>query len=179
MKVFRRSRIGLRAPRGSYSSAGPITHASFHHGGVVGGPRMTFAYARATWLSWQAYHQNFHRWVDIGYNVGVDGLGRLYEGRPPGKLPAAVGNHNSNSIGIVFMQDGDRHGLNLLQRRTLKALFKNGNKELGIPPLKSLLHKPGPHGGVFGHKEYSGHGSNACPGVKILKTLKRYRKAYY
>jgi hypothetical protein len=177
MKVFSRSRTGLQPPRGSYATAGRLWHCSIHHGGAVGGPPLTFRSGAAKWRSYQAWHFA-QGWTDIGYNVGVDGLGRLYEGRPPGKLPAAVGNHNSNSIGIVFMQDGDRYGLTLAQRRTLKALFKQGNRELGIPPLKGLLHIPGPHGGVFGHKEYSGHGSNACPGRKILSTLKRYRKAY-
>ena len=175
--IFTRREIGLRPARGS-DGAGKITHCSLHHGGAVGGPRMTFKHAASTWREWQNYHQNVRGWNDIGYNLGVDGLGRLYEGRPIGTLPAAVLEHNSNSIAINFMQDGDRWGLTPLQKRRLRILFKHGEPKLKVPPLKTLVNLPGEHGGVFGHKEYSGHSSNACPGNKIMRFLRRIRKRY-
>ena len=169
MKVFSRDRVGLRAPKGSYVDTRPITTASIHHGGPVGGPPMTFAKAAATWRSYQAYHQG-NGWLDIGYNIGVDGLGRLYAGRPVGALPAAVGGHNSHSVGIVFMQDGRYHRLNFLQRRTLRLLFEKGEPVLGLPPLKTLT--------VKGHKEFTGHEYNECPGTHILRHLKWRRSQY-
>lgn len=166
---FTRARIGLRASRGS-TSAGTLTEASIHHGGPVGGPRMTFRSAQDTWKGWQTYHMDGHDWNDIGYNLGIDGLGRVYQGRPVGTLPAAVGNHNSNMVGIAFMQDGRSHKLNPAQRRTLKVLFEQGIPKWDLPPLKTLE--------VKGHNEYSGHESNECPGPLIARHLRWRREQY-
>lgn len=166
---FTRKRVGLRPARGS-SPAGPLREASIHHGGPVGPSPLLFVRARDTWRSWQRYHQDSHGWDDIGYNLGIDGLGRLYQGRPVGTLPAAVGGHNSNMVGIVFMQDGRYHKLNALQRRTLKVLFEHGVPKWGLPPLKNLE--------VKGHKEYSGHATNECPGQHIMRHL-RWRRGRY
>lgn len=162
---FDRAKIGLRPSRGSQST-GPIVGASIHHGGPVGPPRMTFKAAAATVRSWQNFHMDdpAHGWNDIGYNLLVDGLGRLYQGRPVGTLPAAVGGHNSGTVGINFMQDGRTSPLNAAQRRTLKVLFEHGIPKLGLPPLRTL--------NVKGHKEYSGHETNECPGEPIMRHLK-------
>src|SRR5688572_13161772 len=99
---FTRQRIGLRPPRQSYTRH-KIRGVSIHHGGPVGGARMTFGQASRTWREWQAYHQG-KGWSDIGYNLGVDGLGRVYQGRPMWAVPAAVGGHNTGIPGINFMQ---------------------------------------------------------------------------
>jgi hypothetical protein len=171
MKVFSRQRIGLRAPNGSYSPNGKLRFASIHHGGPVGKAPLSFGTASQTWRQYQAYHQGNNGWTDIGYHVGIDGLGRLYKGRPATAVPAAVGNHNTGSIGIVFMQDGRHYKLNALQRRTLRILFEKGEKQLGIPPLKNLAY-------VKGHREFSGHTTNECPGDLILNHLKWRRSKY-
>ena len=174
MKVFTRERVGLRPSKQPYTDTKPVTICSIHHGGPVGAPPMTFKNAASHWRGYQTFHQTpepqGRGWNDIGYNVGVDGLGRLYEGRPWGALPAAVLNHNSHSGGICFMQNGDDYKLNAAQRRTLRILFEKGCKPLGIPPLKTLT--------VKGHKEFSGHETNACPGVHILRHLKWRRRQY-
>ena len=169
MKVFSRARTGLRSPTGGYSQNPRPHFASIHHGGPVGGPRLTFRSAAETWRQWQAYHQS-KGWSDIGYHVGIDGLGRLYAGRPISAVPAAVQNHNTGSVAIVFLQDGRYHRLNALQRRTLRILFESGEPKLGIPPLKGLT--------VKGHREFSGHGTNECPGDHILRHLKWRRGRY-
>jgi hypothetical protein len=163
---FTRQRIGLRQSRGS-TSAGRLTHCSIHHGGPVGPPRMTFESAARTWREWQAYHQA-KGWNDIGYNIGIDGLGRLYQGRPVGQLPAAVGGHNSGSFGINFMQDGRSYGLNAAQRQTLAVLFEHGCPKWSIPPLRTLA--------VRCHNEYPGHESNECPGGHIKRHV-RWRRS--
>ncbi len=162
-----RSSLGMRASRGS-TGAGTLRIASIHHGGPVGAAPLFYKTARARWLSFQAFHMDTHGWNDIGYNLGIDGLGRLYAGRPVGTLPAAVGNHNSNSVGIVFMQDGRNHALNRAQRRTLATLFKYGVPEIDLPPLRTLT--------VKGHNEFSGHESNECPGQHIERHL-RWRRS--
>ena len=176
LRIFSRKRIGLRAPKGPYGPRGTLTHVSIHHGGPVGGPRFSFKTASETWRSWQAFHMDTNGWNDIGYHFGVDAYGRLYEGRPVTALPAAVGGHNTGSLGIVFLQDGRFHKLTFLQRRTLKELFEKGIPSRGIPPLKKLAKDPRDGVGVFGHREYSGHESNACPGGLIMEHL-RWRRA--
>ena len=166
---FTRKRVGLKPPRMPYTRH-QIRGASIHHGGAVGRPRMTFRAAAQTCREWQAYHQNVKGWSDIGYNLLVDGLGRVYQGRPCWAVPAAVGGHNTGIPGINFMQDGRFHGLNALQRRTLKVLFEHGIPAWGLPPLKTLE--------VKGHQEYSGHTTNECPGSQIMRHLKWRRGRY-
>lgn len=168
---FDRKRIGLRPPKGDYARHGQIRGVSIHHGGPVGRRRYRFKNAQQTTLEWQAFHQGPQRgWTDIGYNLLIDGYGRLYEGRPMWAVPAAVGGHNTGIPGICFLQDGRHHGLNAAQRRTLKVLFEKGIPKLGLPPLKTLV--------VQGHNEFSGHESNECPGGKIMRHLKWRRGRY-
>ncbi len=167
IQLASRASAGLRTARDSHV-AGVLRIASIHHGGPVGAPPLTFDAASARWRSFQDFHMNTRGWDDIGYNLGVDGRGRLYQGRPVGVLPAAVGGHNSNSVGIVFLQDGRKHRLNWLQRRTLATLFKHGVPEIELPPLRELK--------VRGHNEFSGHESNECPGQHIERHL-RWRRA--
>jgi len=175
LRVYSRGECSLRPPRGDFDRQGAITFATIHHGGPVGGPRMTKAHAITTWRGWQAYHQGANGWDDIGYHFGVDGLGRLYAGRPPWAIPAAVGGHNTGSVGIVFMQDGRYHALNIAQRRTLRVLFDRGLPELGVPPLLKLARDPRSSYGVFGHNEFAEHRTNECPGPKIMATLRKER----
>lgn len=176
--VYERDDIGLRAPRRGYSSRGHLYHVSIHHGGPVGPPRATKAEAVATWRSWQRYHQDSNGWIDIGYHFGIDGRGRLYEGRPVWALPAAVGWHNTGQISFNFMQDGRYYELTELQRETLKVLFEAGIPRLDVPPLRRISTHAGSQWGVFGHQEYSGHHSNACPGDHIMRHL-RWRRSRY
>lgn len=168
LRGFGRRRCRLSKPSGPYTRT-RVTECSIHHGGPCGAPRMTFKAAAATARSWQSYHKS-QDWIDIGYNVLIDGRGRLYKGRPVGALPAAVGNHNTGTMAICFMQDGRYYGLNKAQRRTLKVLFEHGVPKWNIPPLKSLT--------VKGHNEYSGHTTNECPGPKIMRHL-RWRRSRY
>lgn len=170
MRVFSRDRIGLAPVNGRYSPNGWPKVASIHHGGPVGGPRWTFKAAAETWRSWQRYHQNDRHWVDIGYHFGIDGRGRLYEGRPVSAVPAAVAGHNTGSVAFVFLQDGRAHRLTWMQRRTLKELFEKGVPKRGVPPLKALT--------VRGHNEFAGHESNECPGNQIARHL-RWRRGRY
>lgn len=167
---FSRHRVGLRPPTQGYSPNGTVHTASIHHGGPVGGPRMSFKSARATWVEWQRFHQNDRGWSDIGYHVGVDGLGRLYMGRPATAVPAAVQNHNTGTVGIVFMQDGRHFKLNALQRRNLKVLFEKGVPRWGIRPLKTMR--------VRCHNEFDGHESNECPG-QFIKRHVLWRRGRY
>jgi hypothetical protein len=170
--VYTREDCRLRKPRGEYLSRGRLTTVSWHHGGPVGPPRMTKKAAVDTWKSWQTYHQDDpdHQWIDIGYHFGIDGRGRLYCGRPPWALPAAVGGHNTGMLGLVFMQDGRQYPLLEAQRETMEILFEKGIPELDVPPTRRVEN--------LGHKEYSGHGSTECPGDEIMRHLAWRRSRY-
>jgi len=168
--VFDRERIGLRKPAGPTSRQDRITRASIHHGGEVGPARMSFDKMQETWKQWQAFHINSRGWSDIGYQFGVDGKGRLYEGRSVHTVPAAVAGWNTGSVGIVFAQDGTRYGLTKAQRNTLRVLFEHGISELDLPPLKRLE--------VRTHRECPQHESNTCPGQKIQRHVAWRRGEY-
>lgn len=176
--VYEREDWHARQPTSGYSSRGNLFHASIHHGGPVGAPRETFDAAAQTCRDWQRYHQDSNGWIDIGYHFLFDARGRAYEGRPPWALPAAVGMHNTGQISFNFMQDGRYYELTAAQRGSLKVLFEHGIPRLDVPPLKRLVTHAGDKWGVFGHNEYSGHASNACPGTKIATHLGWRRRQY-
>lgn len=176
--VYEREDWNARQPTGGYASRGSLTHASIHHGGPVGAPRMTFDSAAQTCRDWQRYHQDVQRWLDIGYTFLMDGRGRLYEGRPVWALCAAVGGHNTGQISFNFMQDGRFYELEPAQRETLKILFEVGIPRLNVPPLKRLATHAGDKWGVWSHREYEGHHSNICPGDLIQRHLGWRRSQY-
>jgi hypothetical protein len=176
--VYEREDWGALQPRGGYASRGALTHASIHHGGPVGAPRMTKDEAVETCRSWQRYHMFSNGWTDIGYTFLIDGRGRLYEGRPVWALCAAVGMHNTGQISFNFMQDGRYYELTDMQRPTLKILFEVGIPRLNVPPLKRLATHSGDNWGVFSHNEYDGHETNECAGDEIIRHL-RWRRGQY
>jgi hypothetical protein len=178
IKVFTKADWGGKPPKGALSDLGPLRSAVVHHGGPVGGPRWTFASAAQTCRDWQAFHQGPQRgWLDIGYHILVDGLGRLYLGRPTDKLGAHVANQNTGRVGINFMQDGRSHGLTFMQRKTLRKLMRSEHDRLGLPALKDLANHPGSEWGVFGHRQVPGQATE-CPGDKIASDLSKILKEF-
>jgi hypothetical protein len=171
IRVYTRDDWGARPPDGSYGPLGPLRSVVIHHGGPVGKPRMTFAEAAQTCRDWQAYHQNTNGWTDIGYHFLVDGLGRMYAGRPVWALGAHVLGQNTGRVGINFMQDGRTYGLNKAQRVTLRKLFRKKHEALKLPAFKDLANHPGDDWGVFGHRQVPGQ-STECPGDLIARDLK-------
>ena len=176
IKVFTRRDWGARPPKSPYADLGPLRTAVIHHGGPVGAPRWTFASAAQTCRSWQDYHMDVQGWSDIGYHFLIDGLGRIYLGRPADALGAHVLKQNTGRIGINFMQDGRFHGLSYPQRRTLRKLFRVRHDKLGLPSLKYLANKPGDFG-VLGHREVPGQFTE-CPGREILDDLHKIIKEF-
>jgi hypothetical protein len=177
IRVYTRKDWGARAPKGPLAPLGQIRSAVVHHGGPVGSPRWTFKSAAQTCRDWQRFHQDSNGWTDIGYHYLVDGLGRLYEGRPPDRLGAHVAAQNTGRVGINFMQDGRTHGLTFMQRRTLRKLFRVQHDRLGLPALKDLAKHPGDDWGVFGHRQVPGQATE-CPGDKIAADLKKIIKEF-
>jgi hypothetical protein len=170
IRVFTREDWGARDPRGRYSPLGELDGLVYHHGGPVGGPRMRFKAAAATCRSWQAFHMDSHGWMDIGYHWLVDGLGRLYEGRPTWALGAHVAFHNTGNVGLNFMQDGRFHGLTVWQKSTLRRLLEEPHGRLGLPRLGDLVVARGSEHGVWPHRFFGG---TECPGDLIDRDVKR------
>jgi hypothetical protein len=174
IKVFTREDWNARPAKEAYSPLGDLHGVVYHHGGPVGRPRMTFKTAAQTVRSWQDYHMDFHRWNDIGYHYLMDGLGRLYLGRPASALGAHTLNQNSHWLGLNYMQDGRFYGLTPLQKKTTRKLIRDEHPRLHLPSLKSLIERPG-DAGLFGHRERPGQ-STECPGREILDDLHRLIK---
>jgi hypothetical protein len=177
IKVFTREDWGAKPPRDKFGPLGDLRSAVIHHGGPVGAPRWTFKAAAQTCRDWQAFHQNVRGWDDIGYHYLVDGLGRLYAGRPVWAIGAHVAMQNSHRVGINFMQDGRSHGLTVFQLRTLRKLMRSDHDRLKLPALRKLANHAGSDYGVFGHLEVPGQ-STECPGGKILRDLHSVLKEF-
>jgi hypothetical protein len=169
IKVFTRGDWGARSPSGRYAPLGDLEKLVYHHGGPVGPPRMTFEHGAATCRDWQRFHMDSNGWMDIGYHLLMDGLGRLYTGRPAWALGAHVALNNTSNLGLNYMQDGRFHGLTDQQKDTTEKLFRRRHGRLGLPALKSLASRPGEFG-VFPHRFFGG---TECPGDLIDRDLKR------
>jgi N-acetylmuramoyl-L-alanine amidase len=177
IRVYTRGDWDARPVNGSYAALGPLRSVVIHHGGPVGAPRMTFKDAAQTCRDWQAYHQNTNGWTDIGYHYLVDGLGRMYRGRPVWAMGAHVLRQNTGRVGINFMQDGRYHRLTEQQRETLIKLFRKKHKALDLPAFADLVNHPGDDWGVFGHRQVPGQATE-CPGDLIAADLARIIRSF-
>jgi hypothetical protein len=173
IRVFTRADWEARPPKGSYSQMGEIRRFGLHHAGAVGAPPREFESAAAELRGYQRHHMDTNGWNDFAYNLGMDGKGRLYEGRPPWAKGAGIASpgrdENPHTFHLVLMQDGRSYGLNPDQERTLRKLFRAKHKKLGLPALKNLANHPGDEWGVFGHREILNN--SECPGDKMLADL--------
>jgi hypothetical protein len=169
IRVYERADWHARPPKGTLGDLGPLRTFVVHHGGPVGRPRMTYKTAVQTAQSWQDYHMDSNEWLDIGYHFLMDGLGRLYLGRPASKLGAHVLNENTGRLGLNYMQDGRFYGLTRLQKQTTRKLFERDHPRLGLPALKALENRPGDYG-ILGHREVPEQ-QTECPGRLILTDL--------
>jgi hypothetical protein len=146
---------------------GPLGPEQFVTGHHTAGPQ-DHSLKEATALCRQ-YHRDHKAkgWGGIGYhfciprNAAPDGTLRIICLRPTGLKGAHVGGHNSKNIGIMFHgTTGDHPSIH--QRRALLWLLENAHTRR-MPKAHrtdySLKNKK-----RYGHKDWSGHTSNACPG---------------
>jgi len=178
IRVFRRADWGAKPPKGAYSRQPYKRSLVYHHGGDEGKPRPTFDAMAKTLRSWQAFHQGPQRgWLDIGYHFLMDGLGRIYVGRPSTAIGAHVLEENTGRLGLCFVQDGRRYGLTDDQEETVRKLFKGPHRLLGLPALKDLARHSGDDWGVFGHREVPRQATE-CPGDKIAADMHRIIRSF-
>jgi hypothetical protein len=164
--IYPRSDSGLHsADSDLFGSLGEIYAFTIHHSA---GPRATTK-ARCQELNraYQIQHIN-SGWGDIGYHFCVDDLGRVYKLRPVKYKGAHVGSYNTGNVGIMFHGNFVSAEPTDKMKETLEWLFKGGFYTLtGEPEAGVKL--------VRGHREWPGHGTNACPGNELQASLE-YRR---
>lgn len=165
--IYPRSESGLRSANSDlFGPLGEIYAVTFHHSA---GPRAT-SKARCQELNraYQIQHIN-QGWGDIGYHFCVDDLGRVYHLRPVDWKGAHVGGWNTGNVGIMFHGNFVSAEPTDAMKETLEWFFKGGLYRLtGQNEDNYKLAR--------GHREWSGHTSNACPGDELMASI-RWRRA--
>jgi len=91
-----RAQLGMRPPRSFSDNIDPSQGGAAGH---WGGPRQNIgSHVRCEqiWRSWQNYHMDTHRWVDLAYNGGYCNHGIALAGRGHGIRSAANGTNVGN-----------------------------------------------------------------------------------
>jgi hypothetical protein len=158
--VVSRATWGARAT-GACGSPHSPRFLTIHHTAT---PNNDSISAAARMRQMQAYHIDNNGWCDFGYHytVGIDG--RVYQGRDPDVTGAHVGNHNTNNVGISVVGTFVNFSPRESQLNALTDISRWVVNRYGIPKSRS---------NILGHKEWSGHTTNSCPGLLLpwLPTL--------
>lgn len=111
----------------------------------------------------QAYHIDNNGWCDVGYHFVVSYDGTAFEGRASAaRTSAHVLNHNTGNVGISLMGNFDLMPLEDAQLGGAASILGWVADTYGIPLTCES---------VKGHKEHSGHSTNACPGANVMNSL--------
>lgn len=158
--VVSRAQWGARATGACGSTHSP-RYITVHHTAT---PNNDSISSPARMRQMQAYHIDNNGWCDFGYHytVGIDG--KVYEGRDADRTGAHVGNHNTNNVGISVVGTFVNFSPRESQLNALTDISRWVVNRYGIPKSRS---------NILGHKEWSGHTSNSCPGLLLpwLPTL--------
>ncbi len=110
---------------------------------------------------------SWHRqqgWACFGYHAYIDKKGKIHPGRPFDVIGSQVGGHNSYSIGVSLEGNFDKEVPNTQQILALQDLLTWLCEEFAVDSAN-----------IKGHKDFSGHGSNSCPGKNLYKLLPEMR----
>jgi|GEM_PF-3685394 len=107
----------------------------------------------------QSFHQDVRGWCDVGYHFLVSRDGRLWEGRPAGRLGTHVGGANTGNIGISFMGTHDTTAPTDAQLNAVASLVAGLSTRYGIAINTSR---------VLGHRDQN---STSCPGNALYARL--------
>lgn len=158
--VVSRAQWGARATGACGSSHSP-RYLTVHHTAT---PNNDSISAPARMRQMQAYHIDNNGWCDFGYHytVGIDG--KVYQGRDPDRTGAHVGNHNTNNVGISVVGTFVNFSPRESQLNALTDISRWVVNRYGIQKNRTYIR---------GHKEWSGHTTNSCPGLLLpwLPTL--------
>ena len=154
---------------GKWGKMPDIYAATFHHSA---GPRATTkAKAIALHKAYQKSHID-RGFGDIGYHFSMDDLGRFYTLRSLDFIGAHVGEHNTGNVGIMLHGNYMHDTLTVKQEASLEWLFKGGFYVLLNERERDIAL-------VRGHKEWSGHNSNDCPGRYLMPKIRELRNTEF
>ena len=123
------------------------TEIVVHHSGTDDGPALN-------WDAIRRYHIDHNKWLDIGYNAGVELIGASYEvlmGRPTYMTGAHTIGHNTTALGICFVGN------------FTKGVPPDGQLEAGAKKIKEWVETYNiPKGNIFPHRTLN---STDCPGM--------------
>ena len=111
--------------------------------------------------------RRWHRqrgWSDIGYHWVVLLDGSVQPGRPERLAGAHVANHNSNSIGVVYVGGVAKDSLQPKDTR-------NAAQKAGLLRLLKELKGRYPNARIRGHRDFPGV-AKACPSFDALNEYK-------
>lgn len=152
-----RDEWNARPPRSMTRQSPPVTAFLHHSSGEDGKQFATLATQRAHVRAIQDFHMDSHGWSDIGYAlmvfqyVGVHDIRvepRVYQCRLTKYVPAAQLGHNTRTLPICVVGNGDRETLHEETCRVIAALIRS------YPSVTMLR----PHGAVT---------QTDCPGAKF------------
>jgi len=105
--------------------------------------------------STQSFHQTGKGWTDIAYNLAVDSLGNLLEGRGFSFQNGANAPENATSYSVVYLGNTEVHPFTTAAAQTVFKL-----KEYLDAPVEAC-----PGGcGLYGHRDIN---PTLCPGEKF------------
>lgn len=109
-----------------------------------------------TMLELQSIHLNVSKWADIGYHFGVDGAGKVYEGRPINVRGSNVAGYNTGVIGVVLIGDFEQEIVTSEQMVALQQLL------VWLKNTFTLTH-------LAGHSDFNPE--TQCPGQNVKPYL--------
>lgn len=164
-KIVTARQIGLKFSN-QFGQMGPETDVTGHHSAGVIDKDLAHAIRLA-----RSYH-NAHAakgWGGIGYTYMVTRKGVIICLRPTLLKGAHVGMHNSNNVGVVCNgTTGDKP--TRAQARAFLWLLRNAHTKK--MPAAHRCDRSIRSARRRGHKDWPGHGSNACPGTHHRMYLK-------
>lgn len=120
------------------------------------------------------YHTIVRGWGDIGYNLIVDPLGNVYEGRAGGErvTGAHVAWHNEGSVGIGVMGSFDSHDVPPGIQNTIVQVLTYISKKFNLDPQGTGSFRGKMLPNIIGHRDLA---ATACPGGKLYEKLPQLR----
>lgn len=172
-KIITAREIGLSF-QNVFGELGPEFYVTGHH---TGGPKdLSDGHAVDLCVRYHGDHMR-KGWGGIGYFYCVTRNGTIICLRPTRLKGAHVGGHNSNNIGVMF------HGTvgdvpTRAQARAYRWLLSNAHKK--VMPAAHRTDRPlrRPYCKRYGHNDWSGHSSNACPGTHKTMILSSGLRGY-
>lgn len=99
-------------------------------------------------------------WRDIGYHYLIGPDGAIFAGRPLAIDGAHVKGHNTGTVGVSLILNGDTEDPTVAQAEAAGALLRALCRRFGLDAAKNF----GPRTGF--HRDYS---AKSCPGKRVTK----------